>query len=137
MHILRGGLTYVAIVFASASPIAAYPYPDRYFGHEVSLISKEGQETRLMVDGRELTKDWIVTLSEAAIVGGAGIVIGSVSTGGNACDSSQFIISFPPGQQPKFDGPVGDCSSVDWKIEKDQVVFSSTATAARDGTCRK
>ena len=111
----------------------AYPYPERYFGHEIVVLSKEGQETRLLVDGRELAKDWIVSLSEVATIGATGVVIGSVSQGGNACDSSKFVISFTPGQAPKFDGPVGDCSSVEWTIEKNQIVFRSKATAARDG----
>ena len=105
----------------------------RYLGHGMNLVTTEGAEAPQLIDDRELTKQWDVSVSEMRIVSGVGVVIGSSSLGGYACDGSSFVIYLPPNQTSTFDGPVGNRFSIKWSFGNDKVVFRPAATAAQDG----
>jgi hypothetical protein len=46
------------------------------------------------------------------VIGGMAVVVGTSSTGGNTCEESPFVVSFPRGQNPRIDGPLGSCFPV-------------------------
>ena len=80
-------------------------------------------------------EDAIILLDQIAIVGGIPVLIGGTSDGGNSCDGSPFVLSFPTGAPPRFDGPIDSCSKVTIEIKSDRVDFSA-ANDTRDGLDR-
>lgn len=52
-------------------------------------------------------------------------MIGSSSNGGNACDGSPFIVSFPLGGKPRFDGPIEACANIGHDVFKAKIMFSA------------
>jgi hypothetical protein len=110
-----------------ASPIAL-----KAFGHEVEIYGALGEQ-KLVVDGREVLENWSLGLEGTAIVDGIGILIGTSNTGGNACDVSPFVISFPPGQSARIDGPLANCHAVTYTVHQDIIRFETQAGPAHDG----
>ncbi len=92
---------------------------------------------KLELDGHTLVSDGIVGINEINIVSGVPVVIGYSAIGGNACDSNMFVVSFPPDQKPKFDGPIGDCTTVSVKVDKDRIKFSTVTLATHPGSTWK
>ncbi|WP_217570373.1 hypothetical protein [Mesorhizobium sp. GbtcB19] len=106
----------------------------RMFGHDVSILKNKDQtQDQLSVDGKVIHADEYISFDEVAIVDGTPAVIGESSPGGNACDASPFVLSFPPGKAPRLDGPLDSCATITSKVESDRIVFSSAATAADKG----
>lgn len=93
-------------------------------GHEISLTEQD-YERILKVDGREMHRNAIILFYEVTTVAGIPIIVGSSSAGGNACDGSPFVISFPEDGKPRLDGPIDSCASVSYKIDQGKVVFLS------------
>lgn len=94
------------------------------FGHSVR-IEGEYPERALKIDGRELHRNAILLFDELAIVNGVPALIGSSGDGGNACDGSPFVVSFPPGGKPRFDGPIEACAYIQHEVFPDKIVFST------------
>ncbi|NTH25657.1 hypothetical protein G6K83_11295 [Agrobacterium rhizogenes] len=103
-----------------------------FFGHEIG-ITGEDPDLMLQIDGRTVLKDAIITLSEITLVAGVPTIVGERSSGGNACDGSPFVISFPDGGAPKFDGPIDSCAPVTMENKKDRLEFHTTPLPGRDG----
>jgi hypothetical protein len=80
----------------------------KVFGHRVEVVGPFDDQ-KLIVDGTVLVKDAIVSIAKIDVVGGTGVLIGGASDGGNSCDISPFIVSFPAGKPPKVDGPIDEC----------------------------
>jgi hypothetical protein len=99
------GLT---LLFAIAAPSAHANDAMTVFGHPVELVGTLNDQ-KLTVDGKVLVKDAIVSIEQINVVAGTGVLIGGSSGGGNACDIAPFVVSFPPGEQAKVDGPINEC----------------------------
>jgi hypothetical protein len=75
----------------------------------------------------------ILSLDESTLVANVPVAIGSSGDGGNWCDASPFVLSFPRGQKPRLDGPLHECAPVTRKVEKDHIIFSTAALPGRNG----
>lgn len=93
-------------------------------GHEVS-IKEDDFDKVLQVDGLEMHRNMYVSLEEMATVSGVPVIVGSSSNGGNACDSSPFVLSVPSGTKAQFDGPLDSCSTISHTIEANKIIFKS------------
>jgi hypothetical protein len=120
--------TLVAPSIATGSPTD----PDTYFGHEIRFSGTFGEE-RVLVDGKEMVRNGSVGISEVAVVKGVGVAIGFSGSGGNVCDASPFVISFPEGKAPRFDGPLDTCDEVKHVTTNDEIKFEIAAIPGRDG----
>ena len=117
------------LVVALNSQASASPMNMRMFGHVVEIgKSTDGQE-QLSVDKKVLLKDQYISLEEVATVDGTPSVIGQRSAGGNACNGSAFILSFPARSAVKIDGPLDACNPNETKIEEKQIVVDVAPTA--------
>lgn len=78
----------------------------RAFGHDISILkNKVGQtQDQLSVDGKVIHANEYVSFDEIAVVNGTPIIGGDSSPGGNACDASPFVLSFPAGKAPRLWG---------------------------------
>src|SRR6218665_1053242 len=108
----------VGCLVAAAGAMIAIPVVaaelKRVAGHtvEVKKNKKSGEEA-LVVDGRELHTNQYVNLDDAYAFDGTNALVGSSSEGGNMCDSSPFVLSFPAGGgAPRLDGPLDSCATV-------------------------
>lgn len=130
---MRNGILAILLGLALGGPSGAEDL-SRAFGHSVDLvIPKEfGDERTLSVDGRVLLRQDYIDLRETAIVDGVGVVIGYAGPGGNACDASPFVLSFPKGSAPRLDGPVDACGAK--AVVKDgSVTVETTALVGKPG----
>lgn len=107
----------------------------RAFGHDISILkNKVGQtQDQLSVDGKVIHTNEYVSFDEIAVVNGTPLIVGDSSPGGNACDASPFVLSFPAGKAPRLDGPLESCAVVSRRIEASRIVFETSATAAANG----
>lgn len=103
---------------------AASPELGRLFGHSVS-IEGEYPEMSLKIDGRELHRNAILSITDVAVVDGVPVLIGSSSNGGNACDGTPFVVSLPPSGEPRIDGPLDVCSAINYEIGASEIAFST------------
>lgn len=103
----RSSILAIAILVAGIAPAQAIDVQN-LFGHTVR-VEGEYPERALKIDGRELHRNAILLFDGLIIVSGVPALIGSSSNGGNACDSSPFVVSFPPEGKPRFDGPIEAC----------------------------
>jgi hypothetical protein len=113
----------LAILITGIQPVKAIDL-ENLFGHTVR-IEGEYPELALKVDDRELHRNAILLFEELVIVDGVPTLIGSSSNGGNACDGTPFVVSFPPGRKPRFDGPIEACANIEREVSVDKVVFST------------
>lgn len=104
----------------------------RFFGHDIR-ISGEYPDLSLDIDGQSVLKDAIITLSEVSLVDGVPALIGERSAGGNACDGSPFIVSFPLNAAPRLDGPIDSCSTVTVDVRQERLDFHTKPFPGRDG----
>lgn len=100
-------------------------------GHTVEVREKDFQKA-LFVDGREIHANEYITFDSAYALGGSIAIVGSSSPGGNACNSSPFILSFPSGGSPRFDGPLENCLAVEHRVEGDRIEFSTNKVPGHD-----
>lgn len=94
------------------------------FGHTVRLEG-EYPERALKIDGRELHRNAILLFDQVIIVNGVPALIGSSSDGGNMCDGTPFVVSFPVDGKPRFDGPIDACANIGHEVYEDRIVFST------------
>lgn len=120
----------VTVLLISAGTSANAVDIGTFSGHEVHL-TKENYETVLTIDGRALHRNSIISFDDVASIAGVLTVIGSSSPGGNACDSSPFVLSFPAGAAPRLDGPVDTCASITHRLEGDRIMFSTSPVPGR------
>ncbi len=102
------------------------------FGHKVEIYGELGEQ-KLVIDGRPTLTNWSLNIESTAIVGGIGILIGTSNSGGNACDVSPFVVSFPDASPPRIDGPLENCSEVKFTIGHDNIRFETPALAGQNG----
>ncbi|WP_441234848.1 hypothetical protein [Bradyrhizobium sp. 930_D9_N1_4] len=103
------------------------------FGHKLEIIKNKEDEDALSVDGKKFVTSQYVDINEVGTIGAAGFAIGTTSPGGNACDGSLFILSFPEKEPVRIDGPLDTCGPVTYKIDKDRIVAESPASPGING----
>lgn len=113
----------IAILAGGIGPAEAIDV-ESLFGHTVR-IEGEYPERALKIDDRELHRNAILLFDELIIVGGVPVLIGSSSNGGNACDGTPFVVSFPPSGNPRFDGPIEACANIGHQVLPDKIMFST------------
>ncbi len=114
--------------------IAIFPYSFavaanldiRLFGHQVTITKRDDDQYSLKVGNREILKNYYIDIEEVHVVGGTPVAVGTSSGGGNACASAPFVISFPPGQKARLDGPLDSCMPVNVDFSDDKLSFSTT-----------
>jgi hypothetical protein len=111
------------IAIGSALPASAAEI-ETLFGHQVR-VEGENPERVLSVDGRRMLTDAIIFLDEVAIVDNVPILIGSRSAGGNACEGTPFVLSFPEKAAVRLDGPIEECVGIVSSVEPKRILFST------------
>lgn len=125
---------FVAIGGAFVSqPASALDDEITAFGHRVIVKRPRTAESSIEVDGKTIHKNWSLTIDAADLIFGTPVVIGTSGSGGNACENSPFVISFPAGKAARFDGPINTCGTGDRKVEKDRLIFSYSAMPGSEG----
>jgi len=125
-----------AIMGSSQAISSDSSFDAKVFGHTVEILANPSDkygERVLKIDDHEFQKNYILSIDEIGTVGGVGIAIGSSSGGGNMCDASPFVISFPPQAKPQFDGPIDSCNSVSWEVLGDHIQFQTGALPLAPG----
>ena len=107
----------------------------KIFGHRVEVVGPFNDQ-RLVVDGKILVSDAIVSINQIDVVAGTGILIGGAFSGGNACDVAPFIVSFPAGEPPKVDGPIDECQMGDITIHSRDIEIVHEASPDKPGRRR-
>ena len=116
----------------TASAAGAAEIDIQMFGRSVSISKAEDQE-RLTIDGREILKNYYVSIDQIEMVGGTPVAIGTSSMGGNACEGSPFVLSFPPEGNPRLVGPLDTCFGVRVETLTDALILSTAATPNEAG----
>lgn len=105
---------------------------DRIAGHTVELRGKEMDKT-LVVDGRVIHSDRIILFDDLYALDGTLALVGESSGGGNACDASPFVLSFPEGGgAPRLDGPLENCMTVTHSFDKGMLLFATPSVPGKD-----
>ena len=125
-------IVFVLLTLATVSPLTAQPISLKAFGHEIEITGKY-PDSKLIVDGRQLHTDGIISIEEVVTVGDLGVIIGHSSGGGNVCEGSHFVISFPPGEPARFDGPLDTCHVVTYSIQGATITFEEAPTPNSGG----
>ncbi|MFA1624303.1 hypothetical protein ACDY96_16120 [Rhizobium mongolense] len=105
----------------------------RLFGHHVVITKGEDRQDSLKIDDREVLKNYYVDIDEIHVIDGMAVAVGTSSAGGNACEGSPFVISFPDGQNPRIDGPLDSCLPVTVKPSEGKLTLSTPATPNEPG----
>lgn len=131
---MKALVTSVLLVLVPHIAVAS-PTELTLFGHKVQILSKVqyGPEI-LTVDKKQLVTDQYVKLREIGSFGNTAFAIGTTSPGGNACEGSLFILSFPAGEPTRIDGPLDTCDSLGYRVERDRIVVESQPSPSRDGS---
>lgn len=129
---LRNFLALIVILSFTTASIAD-DFNAILFGRSVEIYG-ETEET-MHLDGKPTITDGRLTIDEITIVNGIPTLVGNSLSGGNACEGSPFIVSFPPSGQPRIDGPIegADCALVTRKVEDTAITFSTAPSAGRVG----
>lgn len=130
------GLALSVPAIVAASTCAAVPFDAKAFGHRIEVAAAgptdpSAGET-LRVDGVVVDKNGILIIDEIGIAGGAKVVIGESSAGGNMCNAGVFVISFPIGRRFRFDGPL-PCDNYSYEITRTGIVFRTVALPGAPG----
>lgn len=119
----RFSLVAITVLVVGIRPASAIDI-ESLFGHTVR-IEGEYPERALKIDDRELHREAILLFDELVIVEGVPALIGSSSNGGNICDGTPFVVSFPPGGKPRFDGPIEACVNIKHEVLEGRIIFST------------
>ncbi len=131
---LRAGVAALCLLFAFAGTTWAEPWSRTVSGHRVAVApGRKALEEVLTVDGKVVHRNAFITIEEATSVGGAHVVVGSSSNGGNACDGSPFVLSFQRGGRLRLDGPLKSCKSVTHDAVRGGIRFQSLALEGDPG----
>jgi hypothetical protein len=126
------GRLAVAFLAVVSSAALATEFRARLFGHEV-VIAKSGFDDQLSVNGRVLQKSPILSISEMAVVSGVGVAIGRSGDGGNSCEASPFVLSFPAGDAARLDGPLDTCRPVSHDVMTGEISLNTRALPGKAG----
>lgn len=132
----RGGrvaLCMAVLTAAFSADASASPISMKMFGHAVEILKTADDQEQLAVDKKVLLKDQYISLEEVATVDGVPSVVGQRSAGGNICDGSAFILSFPRNAPVRIDGPLDSCNSSKTIIEETRIVVTVAPTAQTAG----
>lgn len=132
IRISRSRLNAVIAIALIAVPVNAAEFRMTLFGHAVS-ISPSGDQYKLEIDGREILKNYYLNLDEIYLVGTTPAVVGTSSGGGNACEGSPFVVSFPADGAPRVDGPLDTCSGVKVEMSEGALVLSTAPNPNEPG----
>lgn len=124
------------LLIASAAWVSTAQAADfdmHLFGRHVKIIKTDDSQYSLRIDDREVLKNYYVDLDEVHVVGGIGVIVGISSAGGNACEGSPFVVSFPKDANPRVDGPLDSCYPVTVKPSDEMLTFSTAATPNEPG----
>ena len=132
LRTIRRRLHALVAIVLTAMPVKAAEFDMTLFGHEVS-ISPSGDQYKLEIDGREVLKNYYLDLDEIYLVGGTPAVVGTSSGGGNACEGSPFVVSFPPDGAPRVDGPLDTCFGVKVEVSDGALVLSTAPNPNEPG----
>lgn len=114
-----------AVLYIAMSAIVHALDIQKLNGHEISI--QEVDYVRVLrVDGREMHRNAHILFDEMTTISGVPVVIGSSSNGGNACDSSPFVLSFPVNSKVQFDGPIENCSNISHTVSIDKIKFKTS-----------
>lgn len=119
-------------LFCLALPVSASaaPFEMKLFGHDVSVAGDAPDA--LTVDGKTVLSEQYITLGEMLVVADVPILVGTASPGGNACEGSTFVLSFPPDGEPRLDGPLDTCSATTHSVEDGALAFETEAFPGTD-----
>jgi hypothetical protein len=131
--IIRKAALCMSIVALNAQALAS-PMNMKMFGHVVEIRKSTDGREQLSVDKKVLLNDQYISLEEIATVDGIPSVIGQRSAGGNACNGSAFILSFPASAPVKIDGPLDACNPNETRIEDKQIIVEVAPTAQTPGS---
>ncbi|MGO4112240.1 hypothetical protein ACC786_11365 [Rhizobium ruizarguesonis] len=108
MHLSWGGKVVrgKAFILVIAPFIALWPYGKaaagsfdmQLFGHHIVITKGSDSQDSLKIDDREVLKDYYVDIDEMHVIDGMAVAVGTSSAGGNACEGSPFVVSFPKRQ---------------------------------------
>ncbi len=129
---LRIVLTSVILSMAASAATAA-DFDMSLFGHQVEVSRTGDEQYKLKIDGIAVLTNYYVDLEQMNIVGGVPVIVGTSSAGGNACEGSPFIVSFPKGEQPKVDGPIDSCYTVKVTVNVDSITLATPALPNKPG----
>lgn len=132
LRTIRRYLNFVTAIALIASPVNAAEFGMTLFGHAVS-ISPSDDQYKLEIDGREVLKNYYLDLDEIYLVGNTPTVVGTSSGGGNACEGSPFVVSFPANGAPRVDGPLDTCYGVKVELSEGELLLSTSATPNEPG----
>lgn len=118
--------TMMLLVAAQISVAVAASFEMKMFGYRIAVVQRDFEQV-LIIDERDFLRNTTINISDIQLVSGTPVVVGSSSAGGNTCDSSPFVISFPTGAKPKVDGPIESCRPVTIDVLADQLTFKTTA----------
>jgi hypothetical protein len=93
-----------------------------FAGHTITTEG-ENPNVELKIDGQTVHTNAILTLEKEATVAGVPVIVGNSSDGGNACNGTPFVISFPKGGKPRLDGPIDDCAYIEYEVRAKQISF--------------
>ena len=127
---LSGALPpFYEINSASASPLSLSIY-----GHQIEVHRAADGQEQLAVDKKVFHKDQYITLDQIETIDGVLIAIGHASPGGNACDGSLFVLSFPKKKPVRIDGPLESCSPGTVHVEQNRITVEVAATPELQGS---
>lgn len=118
-------LLFVASAFAG-KPVRWQPL--ELFGRKIALIDTDDDGRQLEVEGKIVALNGVIALDKIGVIGQTGYAIGYAGSGGNACAPARFIITFLPGEPARFDGPIGECQSVEFVSSGVGFVFEETSS---------
>ncbi|CAN7373895.1 MULTISPECIES: hypothetical protein [Rhizobium] len=121
------------IALSTSSHAAAGDLDMQLFDHHVVITKGSDSQDSLRIDDREVLKDYYVDIDEMHVIDGMAVAVGTSSAGGNACEGSPFVVSFPRGQNPRIDGPLDSCFPVTVKASERELTLSTPATPNRSG----
>lgn len=123
-------LSLIGLLAGAALPAKGVEL-EKIAGHTVEIREKDFEKV-LTVDGRDLHTNQIVFLDDIHAFKDTVVIVGTSSAGGNACDGSPFVLSFPKGGAPRLDGPIESCAPVSWVVEGASLVFSTASIPGRE-----
>jgi hypothetical protein len=130
---LRGLLVLACalLALASPSPAEAQTLEIEAFGHRVTIT--DGPDATISVDGRAMYRNAQLGVEKQLRIKGMGVLVGSASTGAATCDRAPFIIAFPKGGPPRFDGLVDVCTAPTTTVSETDILFETRATVGQPG----
>lgn len=118
-------------LIAGLAPSAGAVELEKIAGRTIEIKERDFEKV-LTVDGRELHTNALIFLDDVYAFGGTVVVVGTSSVGGNACEGSPFVLSFPEKGAPRIDGPLDSCTPVSHSVDGPALLFSTASVPGRD-----